>query len=73
MTIGQRLNALREERGLTQRQLARAAGVSQTGISLIEKGDRPNPQLKTMEMIAAALNLPVAALLTDPPAPSAAA
>jgi transcriptional regulator with XRE-family HTH domain len=38
-TLGQRLRLAREMRGLTQPQLARLAGVGQTAISKLERGD----------------------------------
>ncbi|MFP4028463.1 MAG: helix-turn-helix domain-containing protein [Candidatus Brocadiia bacterium] len=40
MDIGDTIRRLRKKRGLTQVELADAAGVSQATISLIESGDR---------------------------------
>lgn len=45
----------REERGMTQGDLASAAGMYQSEISKIETGDA-NPSLSTLNRIAAALN-----------------
>ncbi len=54
--------ALRKDRGLTQAQLAEAAGVRQPRIAEIERGDA-NPRLDTLAKLARALGVPVAALL----------
>ncbi len=45
----------RKYRGLTQKELAEAAGTSQAAIALIEKGKR-NPGMETARRIADALN-----------------
>jgi transcriptional regulator with XRE-family HTH domain len=55
---------LRKDRGLTQEQLAEAAGVRQPRIAEVERGDA-NPRLLTLARLAFALGVPVAALL-DP-------
>jgi transcriptional regulator with XRE-family HTH domain len=54
--LGQWLAALRLSAGLTQEQLARAAGVSVKTISGIERGTGPQ-QAETLRRIAAALGL----------------
>lgn len=48
--------ALREQRGISQRQLARMAGVSQTVIARIEAGRARNLEVRTLVKIAAALD-----------------
>lgn len=55
MMFAQDLVALREERGLTQVQLAQRAGVKQPIISKIESGRARNIELKTLARLAEAL------------------
>jgi DNA-binding XRE family transcriptional regulator len=55
MDVEQDLVALREERGLTQVQLAERSGLAQSTISKIEKGRVRNLELKTIVRIATAL------------------
>jgi len=54
-TIGERLKRLRQERGLSQRELA-APGVSYAYISRIEAGSR-QPSVKALRRLAAKLNV----------------
>ena len=53
-----RLFALRQERGLSQRELARMAGVTNANLSMIEQG-RVSPSVTTLEKILSALELPL--------------
>jgi len=53
--VEQDLIALREARGLSQRQLARIAGLAQPMIARIESGKVKNLELKTLVRLAAAL------------------
>ena len=66
MEIGQiiahNLKKLREERNLSQGQLAELAGVSKVIISQIEKGDS-NPTINTIWKLTGALELPYTSLL----------
>ena len=55
ISIEQDLIALREARGLSQRQLARVAGVAQPMIARIESGKVSNFEIKTLVRLAAAL------------------
>lgn len=55
MTKG--LRALREERHLTQKQLAVLSGVDQACISLLELNPDPNPLWYTARRLARALRL----------------
>lgn len=55
MRIEQDLAALREERGLSQSQLARILGVSQPAIAKIESGRVKNLELRTLVRYAVAL------------------
>ncbi len=52
-TVGKRLRRLREERGLTQRELAEP-GVSYAYISRVEAGQR-TPSIKALRKLAATL------------------
>ncbi len=54
--LGSRLRDLRQERGLTQRALARLAGVSPNAVSLIER-DEISPSVATLQRFATALNV----------------
>ena len=59
--LGQRVRALREDRGLTLRELAARAGIDATTLSGIERGG--NPQLSSLVGLASALRLPSVELL----------
>lgn len=48
--IGARLRAIREERGLSQRELARRAGVTNATISLIEK-NKSSPSVASLKKV----------------------
>ncbi|HEX9585409.1 MAG TPA: cupin domain-containing protein [Gammaproteobacteria bacterium] len=48
--IGARLRAIREERGLSQRELARRAGVTNATISLIEK-NKSSPSVSSLKKV----------------------
>ncbi len=51
--IGRRIRDWRLARGWSQQQLAEAAGISQSGVVHLEKGDT-NPQLGTLREVSAA-------------------
>ena len=53
---------LREEKGVTQQALARAAGMIRANLSRIE-ASKHRPTLETIERIATALKVPVADLI----------
>jgi DNA-binding Xre family transcriptional regulator len=55
MSFEQDLIALRETRELSQRELARRAGIAQPMIARIESGKAKNLELKTLARLAAAL------------------
>jgi transcriptional regulator with XRE-family HTH domain len=59
--LGQAIRRLRQERALTQRELADAADVNETWISHIEAG-RTNPAWGTVVRIAVALGVSVSEL-----------
>lgn len=56
--FGYRLRALRDERGLSQMELALKAGVHPTYISNVERGKR-NVSVLNLVMLAQALDVPV--------------
>ncbi len=62
--LGDNVNRLRNERGLTQEALAQRAGMRQPRIAEIERGDA-NPRLDTLTRIALALGVPVWMLLRE--------
>lgn len=66
--LGERIRAAREERGLTQRAAAQAAGIATDMISRLENGRYTSPGLRTLLRIADGLGTSVAALLPDVPA-----
>jgi len=59
--FGERIRALRQERGLSQERLAEMAGVHRTYLSSLERGER-NVSLDNIHAIAEALGVPPAEL-----------
>ena len=57
------LKRLREERGLTQLELAKKAGVAQGYISALEAEQKSNPSVAVMRKLAKALGVPLSELL----------
>ena len=57
MGIGKRVRGLREERGLTQKDLKEATGLSQATISRIESGEFNNLRGNTVIKLADALRV----------------
>lgn len=62
IAFGLRLRGLRESRNLTQRQLAKLAGVSSTAINYFETGKR-GPTLRLTLKLCWALNVTVAYMI----------
>jgi len=64
-TLGQRIERLRKERGMTQFELSERSGVKRQYISMLETGYKgsANPTLETMKVVANALDITVARLL----------
>jgi transcriptional regulator with XRE-family HTH domain len=56
--VGERVRALREERGLLQRQLATAAGLPARTVGRLERGEA-DARLSTLAKIASALKVDV--------------
>jgi transcriptional regulator with XRE-family HTH domain len=65
-SLGQRIKALRAERGLQQRQLAEKAGLTPSMLSQIESG-RLTPSLPTLGRVAGALGVPIGSLFEAAP------
>ncbi len=59
-TLGSRLKWARETTTASQTSLARIAGIALRLVALIEAGDRDNPELRTVQKLAKALNVPLA-------------
>ena len=62
--VGERIQIAREERCMTQRELAEAVGCTPQHISAIERGVK-TPTLETFVAIANALRVPADVLLQD--------
>ena len=64
--FGRTVRRLREDRGLTQAQLAEAAQLSSTYLGIIERGENV-PTLSVIVQLASALDLHPAELVRDYP------
>lgn len=60
--LGARVRAARLAVGMTQAELAKAAGLKQPDVARIEKGEG-NPTLSKLERLSAAISIPLHALL----------
>ncbi|WP_042386244.1 helix-turn-helix domain-containing protein [Streptacidiphilus melanogenes] len=65
---GERIRALRAQRGISLSELARRAGVGKATLSGLETGTR-NPTAETLYAIAGQLGVPLAMLLSTPGEP----
>ena len=61
--FGGRLRTLREQRSLTQKELAKKARLSQGYMIRLETGPKANPSLDVLSRLAKALKVPAADLL----------
>ncbi|UED87428.1 helix-turn-helix domain-containing protein [Streptomyces profundus] len=66
-TIGDRLRAARKRSGQTQRELARASGVSYSLIQQLEQGTRDDTRMETARKLASALRVPTTRLVSEQP------
>ncbi|MDR3572964.1 MAG: helix-turn-helix domain-containing protein [Anaerolineaceae bacterium] len=64
--VGQRLRALREERDVSMRALARRSGLSANALSMIERG-LTSPSVSTLSKLASALEVPITAFFRQEP------
>lgn len=62
--VGEKLRIIREERGLSQRELAHHAGISANTVSLIER-DENSPSVSTLQSLASALNIRMSYFFND--------
>ncbi|HEY0815504.1 MAG TPA: helix-turn-helix transcriptional regulator [Pseudonocardia sp.] len=62
--VGPRVRALRRARGMSLSELARRASLGKATLSGLEAGIR-NPTLDTLHAVAAALGLPITAVVAD--------
>lgn len=70
-TQGDRLGEVRKRRGLTQRELAQAAGVSRSLVQLLERGEIDKVRTEKLRKLAAALHVPTTTLMRAPAADEA--
>lgn len=63
-TLGKRIRQARDERNISQGEMARAVGLSRTSITNIEKGRQPI-QVHILMKIAETLNVNLNAILAD--------
>jgi transcriptional regulator with XRE-family HTH domain len=63
--IGQRIRSLREQRGLSQEQLARQSDMSLKSYGYIERNVVRDPHISSLSRIAAALGVPISTLLGE--------
>lgn len=66
MSIGRRIQELRSQSRMTQRELGEAAGLAVAYLSRIENS-RLTPGITTLSRIANALEIPMSALIDAPP------
>ena len=62
MTLGERLKAYRESKGVSQTDLATQSGLTQEMISNLERG-KHQPRFDTLEKYAKGLGVPITVLL----------
>ena len=62
-TLGERLSAVRERRGMTQGEVARRAHLPQQAISRLERGDRTHVRSDVLARLATALDISADVLL----------
>jgi transcriptional regulator with XRE-family HTH domain len=72
--LGDRVRSIRKRRGLTQRELAAASGLSYALVQKVEQGERTDIRVETALKLATALRVPTSSILqrdaaTDEPAP----
>jgi transcriptional regulator with XRE-family HTH domain len=64
--VGQRLRVLREQRGISMRELARLSGLSANALSMIER-KRTSPSVSTLSKLATALGIPIMMFFRNEP------
>ena len=66
MTVTANIQAIMERKNLSAPEVARRAGLNQTGVYDILSGKSRSPKIETLGKIAKALNVPVALLFEEP-------
>ncbi|WP_019633654.1 helix-turn-helix domain-containing protein [Actinomadura atramentaria] len=66
--LADRLRSVRKRRGMTQRELASAAGVSLSLVRKLEQGEREDTRMETLRKFAAALEVSTIELVVPPDA-----
>lgn len=61
MNVGKAIKMCRNQRGMSQRELSKAAGCSVSYLSLLENNER-DPALSVIKSIAKGLNVPISIL-----------
>ena len=64
MDIGEAIKTIRKQQGLTQKELAKFAGISPSALTYYEKNQR-TPSIKALKSIAKALNVSINTLAPD--------
>jgi len=64
-SLGERVKAAREAAGLTQMQVASAAGIALSTLAQLEQGKMENPRLSTLRNLASALKVKLVDLMDD--------
>jgi transcriptional regulator with XRE-family HTH domain len=62
--VGNNVRTLRESRGLSFEDLAKRAGMTKSGVWMIEQG-KSSPTMTSLEKIARALSTPVSELVRE--------
>ncbi len=60
--FGRKVRKLRQQKGMTLRELAEKAGLAASHLGLIETGRIKQPRVEAASQIAAALRVPLSAL-----------
>jgi transcriptional regulator with XRE-family HTH domain len=66
VSTGDRMRDVRMRRGFTQRDLAKAAGVSRSTVQLLERGEAGEIRTETLRKLATALQVPTTTLMLAP-------
>ena len=64
MNVGLKIKKLREQKNISQNELAKKAGIAQSTLSYIESEDK-KPTIDTLQSIANALYVDIASLVTQ--------
>ena len=59
MTLGQAIRSVRQQAGMSQKELAEAVGIDQSYMSMIESGQRSNPGTRIIARLAQALQVSI--------------